>query len=170
MRPADISQIDGIWCFSFDRKAQKRIKTDAGVRKLPVHNELIRMGILDLATERAGEKTLLPDVPDLVYGVASHSPSRWGLDYLKHFLGIRNEDGEKFVNHGFRHTMETILKDIGTDEWLIHAIVGHKYHHVSDRYGKKPVRAINEAVQKIDFGVDLSHLYSGSRETPTRES
>lgn len=160
LRPEDIEQVHGVWCFRFNTKAGKSLKTKTSTRDLPIHNQLIKIGILELAKARKGEKLLLPGVPKPVYGVAGHSSSRWGIRYITQVLGKRNADGEKFVNHGLRHTMETKLRETeGVEEWMQHALMGHKYHHISDRYGKKPVQRLDSAMQLVDFGVDFSHLY-----------
>lgn len=157
--PTDVVKEDGVWCFNIDESGGKRVKTAAGIRKVPIHQALIRMGILDLADKQRGTDRLLHDVPPTVEGY-NHYASRWGLDYLKHVLGDRNAEGEKYVLHGFRHTMETMLRGIeGVEEWVQHAIIGHEYKHVSERYGKKPVSRLNSALQLVDFGIDLSHLY-----------
>ncbi|WP_300295585.1 site-specific integrase [Ferrovibrio sp.] len=171
LRPEDIREVHGVWCFRFNTKAGKRLKTKASTRDLPIHHELVKIGLLKLAQSRKGQKELLPDVPEAVYGVPGHKPSRWGIRYLTRILGKTNEDGEKYVNHGLRHTMETKLRETeGVEEWMQHAIMGHKYHHISDRYGKKPVQRLAAAMQRVDFGVDFSHLYLEGEEQPTRES
>jgi integrase len=145
------------------------LKTKASTRDLPIHDQLIKIGILNLAEARKGQAVLLPDIPPPVYGVAGHYPSRWGIGYLTHVLGKRNADGEKYVNHGLRHTMATKLRETpGVEEWMQHALMGHKYHHISDRYGKKPVQRLDAAMQLVDFGVDFSHLYMEKTEEPTR--
>lgn len=160
LRPEDVSKVDGVWCFRFNTKGGKRLKTKASTRDLPIHDELIKVGVLELAEARKGQKDLLPGLPPPVYGVAGHYPSRWGIRYLTEILGKRNDEGEKYLNHGLRHTMSTKLRETsGVEEWMQHAIMGHKYQHISDRYGKKPVQRLAEAMQLVDFGVDLSHLY-----------
>ncbi len=171
LRPEDIQQVHGIWCFRFNTKAKKRLKTKASTRDLPIHDQLIKIGILSLAEKRKGQKVLLPDLPPPVYGVAGHYPSRWGIGYLTNVLGKRNADDEKYVNHGLRHTMATKLRETeGVEEWMQHAIMGHKYHHINERYGKKPVQRLAAAMQRVDFGVDFSHLYLEDAEEPTRMS
>ena len=62
LQVADIQQEDGIWFFNLmdDGDSNKRFKSDAAIRKVPIHDELLRLGLLDfhaLQMQR-GEKRL----------------------------------------------------------------------------------------------------------------
>ncbi|TIT88774.1 MAG: hypothetical protein E5W59_17825, partial [Mesorhizobium sp.] len=60
---SDIKQDDGVWYFDFnDEGDQKRLKTTASRRRVPIHNQLIAMGFLEYVDSlRAGQTRLFPD-------------------------------------------------------------------------------------------------------------
>ena len=77
----DIQEKNGISFISINEEDEKHVKTKAGIRQVPIHNELIKIGFLDyMAGIRAkGETLLFPEVMEsLVKGKRAKdaSPSR----------------------------------------------------------------------------------------------
>lgn len=46
--PADIKNIDGIWCFDINEQNDRHIKTEAGKRIVPIHPKLLELGLLEI--------------------------------------------------------------------------------------------------------------------------
>lgn len=47
LTPRDYRQIDGVWCISINDDGAKTIKNEASRRNIPIHYELIALGVLE---------------------------------------------------------------------------------------------------------------------------
>lgn len=118
LRPADvISHVEHgkrVWALRITEEAEdgedeRRLKNAASERVVPMHAELARIGLLQLAEQQkaAGAATLLPDCPKPVGGDAGKQLSKWMSERFVKRLGIKRE-GMGF--HFFRHTLTTWLR------------------------------------------------------------
>ncbi len=148
---ADFYEADGVLLISINDQGEgKRLKTKAAKRSIPVHTELVRLGLLRYVEElRTASETRL--FPELIlqrdgYG---HTVSKWFQRYRRQ-CGIT--DGGK-VFHSFRHTVIDRLKQAGVPKEKIAALVGHEDDSVTfGRYGKDFAPAImREVVSMLDF-------------------
>ncbi len=125
-----------VWVFSikfFDHKSTqegKRAKEHTSTREVPIHQQLIKMGIIDYQkTIKKGR--LFPDEP--------REDGRF-KNFTKRFRTYRKKAGvapehdmQQMVFHNFRHTVRTRLSELKYDtnrklkfdDGLIDAIVGH---------------------------------------------
>ncbi len=120
---ADIYQEQGVWVFHLE-DASKNLRSK---RLVPIHDELIRLGILAYAEKlrKAGETRLFPDW-------APHDKvNRWFLRTYLPALGIT--DSRK-VFHSFRHTLKTALARHGVNRDVSDLITGHKDQSVAAVY------------------------------------
>ena len=102
-----------------------------------------------------GETRLFPELRQQRDGYGQ-TVSKWFGRY-KNRLGF----GRGQVFHSFRHTFITHLKHKQVDSYMIHELDGHTVDsETMGRYGKKftPEILLKEAVEKIDYGLELSHL------------
>jgi integrase len=148
---ADFLEIDGIAVISInDEGAGKRVKTKAARRAIPVHAELIRLGLIDyVATLRErGETRLFPELRERRDG-HGQTVSKWFRRYRER-CGI---DGSRKVFHSFRHTVIDRLKQTGHAKERIAALVGHEDDSMTfGRYGKPFESAIMKTVvQALTF-------------------
>lgn len=157
LRTEDVVLKDGIWCFDLVRQ----LKSPASKRIVPIHPELHKIGILQLAEQQRakGAKMLLPDIPPPLAGFASNQPSKWFITFLIKTLGSEVKEEHNLVNHGFRHTMITRLRETMAPEGNQFIIVGHKDRHTTKGYGEYPIAPLYDAIMKVKQPVDLSHLY-----------
>lgn len=132
---ADFVEIDAIPMISFNSDGiQKKIKTRAGVRQIPVHPELIRLGLMTHVSqlrENRSERLF----PELTSGRDGYGqiPSKWFARYKKRVEVI---DARK-VFHSFRHTFVTRLMQAEVPKERIAALVGHEDDSETfGRYGK----------------------------------
>lgn len=67
---ADVQQEDGIWFLDITDEGDddKKLKTEAGRRKVPVYSELIRLGFLEFVQSRSKGKRLFPDYENNING------------------------------------------------------------------------------------------------------
>jgi integrase len=133
LETADIQQADGIWFFNLidEGDTNKRFKTDAALRKVPIHNELLRIGFLDYhAKTSTHHSRLFPDYSYCVNNGYGRALSRWFNGTLTPALGIKSKH---HVFHGFRHTMITRLAQADVEEPIYQSIVGHERQGVTQQ-------------------------------------
>jgi integrase len=162
----DVRETAGVWCFQFTEDPegdQKRIKTEAGRRVVPVHPELIKMGLLELVREtRAGAgPRLFPHWKRGEDGYYSSVFSKW----FGRFLGSVGLQDPRLVFHSFRHGFKDALRRAMIEERIQDAIMGHEPEHVSSDYGLGYAPAeLDNAIKAVTYpGLNLSHLYALSK-------
>lgn len=132
---ADFYECDGVSLISINDQGEgKRLKTKAGKRSIPVHAELVRLGLLRYvdALRSANETRLFPELP-LKRDGYGQIVSKWFQRYRRQ-CGI-SDDGKVF--HSFRHTVIDRLKQADVPKEKIAALVGHEDDSVTfGRYGK----------------------------------
>jgi integrase len=148
---ADFYEADGVPLISINDQGEgKRLKTKAGKRSIPVHAELVCLGLLRYVDElrAANETRLFPELP-LKRDGYGQIVSKWFQRYRRQ-CGI-SDDGKVF--HSFRHTVIDRLKQADVPKEKIAALVGHEDDSVTfGRYGKDFSPAImREVVAMLDF-------------------
>ena len=101
---SDIQKIDGIWAINLNADSEdKSIKTEAGNRIIPLHPELIDLGLLDYVKQiqNQNQEKLFPNLKKMRSTGYGTMISRWFRKYLIR-LGIKKK-GKNF--HSFRHTV-----------------------------------------------------------------
>ena len=172
----DVQEKNGIPFISINEEDEKHVKTKAGIRQVPIHNELIKIGFLDYAAQmRAkGEKLLFPEVMEsLVKGKRAKdaSPSAPLSKWFNHFIesvNARNPELKftpEYVFHSFRHTVRTEFRRNRAPEDDVCRICGWedglKGKTLADHYGEAVLENLQETVNSglIYKGLDLSRLY-----------
>lgn len=155
LESADIREVDGIWYFNLTEEGEttKRLKSLSANRKVPIHKELLRLGLLDYHKSIIGlsSKRLFPDYsfsPRDGYGRAL---GRWFNDQLTLNLGIKSKN---HVFHGLRHTMITWLGQADVPEPIIQSIVGHAKKGVTQQtYNRKgyKLRQLKDAIDLFNI-------------------
>nr|WP_255607877.1 tyrosine-type recombinase/integrase [Ancylobacter sp. Lp-2] len=160
LKVADVAEKDGVKCFVLRREVDRRLKTPGAERVVPVHPELIRLGILRHAEamKAKGAEGLFPDLPgegqDQIADVFQKRFAYWS----KTTLGV-NAPGTSF--HSFRHGFRDALREAGSPIDATRALGGWaRSGGVEERYGQgtRP-KTLAEVMARVKFeGVDLSHL------------
>ncbi|HBO2528519.1 site-specific integrase [Pseudomonas aeruginosa] len=165
---------NGIWHFKVEEQSalQRKLKTKASKRRVPVHRHLIELGFIDYVQERRQQKAAM------LFDGLHHNRNGWGNTATRFFtrlptdksvgtgylfdIGVHKQklDGRDF--HAFRHTFIDRLRACGVDSgYDIEAITGHEKEDVSeaDRYGDGPeLRDKAEKVNRVSYDFDLSHI------------
>lgn len=162
LRTDGLQPIDGVQVFRFKHRPLmgQSLKGKAkNNRKVPVHPELIRLGILDYlmgVVQRGplpdGAGWLFPDI-DRNPKVRNHS-SAWGAWFGRYLtrLGLKTD---KLSFHSFRHTFKHFSRASGIPEDHHDAFTGHTTAEVSRRYGSAdgyPVEALADSMPRLRFG------------------
>jgi integrase len=132
LRLADVRQVEDIWVFDLNTRSGQQLKNANAIRQVPIHGELIRLGLLAYANEqRDADKELL--FPNLQPGGAD---DRLGHNYSKWFTRYRRETG-LFVPgrdfHSFRHSATTFMSRAGVQHTVIDAITGSRRFRTAQR-------------------------------------
>lgn len=121
-------------------------KTDAGIRRVPLHSELVE--VVKRLKEASKDGYLLSGLTFNKYGDRSNAiGKRFGR--LKKSLGFP----DKKVFHSIRKTVVTLLEDAGVSENLTADIVGHEKPRITYGLysGGHSVERMKEAIEKIRY-------------------
>jgi integrase len=162
LRICDLTRDDdddgGIWFFDIGRDGGRSIKTRSSIRRVPVHPELERIGLLryrEWLTGRGAkpEDPLWPDVKAKGKRPRSAAWSKWINTYLRKRCGIT--DSAK-VFHSFRHTFKRMTLDALLGEELHDALTGHTNKgSVGRGYGAGfSIKPLAEAVARLAPPID----------------
>jgi integrase len=149
---------------------ERRVKTKAGVRKVPLHPTLIALGLLDyVAARKAAGAVLLFD--GLTYSEKSQwsrNIGQWFQKYATH-MGFHQE--RTFVFHSFRSTFYQTMRDQGLDDVYARLTLGHEVKTIAGRFYSTdadgnfvvPIPVVYAAIAKMDYGVTFhrSRRWSG---------
>ena len=141
---------------------EKQLKTDSSRRKIPIHPELIKLGILDhveVSRSKDALGRLFSDIDPGKDGYFSHNFSKWFGRYLKQ-TGVKTL---KTSFHSFRHNFKDALDAAGIDESRRRALMGHADGSVHGAYGSRPsVTLLDQDIRKVSYVLPIAHLYKSS--------
>ncbi|MEG3181815.1 DUF6538 domain-containing protein [Sphingomonas sp. LT1P40] len=141
---ADVDSEDGIAFLRIteegssteNRHDTKHVKSEAGVRRIPLHSDLIALGFLDFVEkrrhQRKGSKRLFPEIKFGADGQASTVFSKW-FGRLMSRAGLHDP---ALVFHSFRHNAEDAFRDALQPQYVIDRIIGHSDGTTSAGYGE----------------------------------
>lgn len=168
MRLADIEIINGTWTLricNLDATTQ-RLKNAGSFRRVPIHDELIKLGFLQYACaqKRAGHSRLFPSLENNnIYRRWSNALGKWFARFL-HELGMTSPDLDF---HSFRYNFKQRLTQCGVENEVRDALTGHWLS--KDAGGKTYMRSANQqysfpavcnAIKMLRYAeLDLSALY-----------
>ena len=142
----DFSEVDGMLCLSISPQDEegsehkKRVKSKAGERMLPVHPELLELGIRDYLQDvrevAGGHGLLFPYLVHTVNGYSKTASAHFGK-YLNK-LGLTDKN---LVFHSFRSTVNDLLKQNRIDEEKRCQLLGHEHSTVNSEAYSTPYNA-----------------------------
>lgn len=160
----DIRQEHGVWLFDINEKSEsdervrKSVKNETSRRKVPIHSELIRLGLLKYveSVKQAGAKLMFPQWNPSSAGKASGTAERWFRKLIRS-TGLRDETPKaRLVGfHAFRSTFlnNAMNNDVPYAEWL----TGHASEGVSkvvaNYRGEAEVTKKAQIMESIRFDV-----------------
>ena len=139
----------------------KRLKTQDSVRKVPVHQELIKIGFLSYVNHirASGEKALFPELPEGSTSYRSDVFSKW----FRRFLEKAGAKAPKTSFHSFRHNFRDALRQIEAPLEIVSCLGGWAgSKQTRESYGDGYVEGqLKDYINKICYpGLDLSFLYT----------
>ena len=154
LRVSDLStNEEGISCFEFEPHEQRRLKTTSSHRRVAVHPELIRLGLMEYAAARP-KGGLLFDVKPGPHGKLSGSFSKWWARFSDE-CGVTDP---RKTFHSLRHSASDALRRAECPEDVKDSILGHSGASVGRRYGTgTPLLVQAKWVAHIAYpGVEIS--------------
>lgn len=147
----DFDVIDGVDVIKInDDMPDKRLKTKAGERVIPIHSELLKFGLLEYV-EKLKKQNKVRLFTELKKGRDGYgqAASKWFARYREK-CGIV-EEGKVF--HSFRHTFINELKQNDVPKEKIAALVGHEDESETfGRYGKSfKLKGMLDIINSISF-------------------
>ena len=119
----------GIWLFDIGTEGGRAIKTANSRRYVPVHPELVRLGLLSYRQSLLAKKprdgdeaSLWPDIKSADPFYRSTAWSKWFGRFLR--IEARVTD-RNLVFHSFRHSFKRMARDSGVLEETHDALTGH---------------------------------------------
>jgi integrase len=146
----NIEIVDGLDLFSItDEGDDQRVKTMAGVRKVPIHRELIRLGFLDYVQALRQQKHtyLWPRL-----SVRATKPG----DYFGRWFGEARKKlgfGRYPDFHCLRHTVRSRLAESEIAEPVIDSLLGHEVKGSTGTkiYTHRSLRVLQQAVETVHY-------------------
>lgn len=132
----EVGARDGVNCFVLRKTADKSLKTPGSERVIPVHPELVRLGLLQRVAKirQDGGSRLFPDLQGEAQDELSDLFQKRFSYWLKSILGIK-ERGVSF--HSFRHGFRDALREAGVPIDATRALGGWaRSGGVEERYGQ----------------------------------
>ncbi len=163
---ADIRQEHGTWIFHItnegdDTAEGKSLKTAGSMRVVPVHPELIRLGLLRYHEQRLkdGGTALFPGAKRNERGQMLFDLSR---EFGRYMTRIGLKQGRGLSLYSFRHGATDALRRAGFLDAQIGIILGHGEPTMTGKYGIIPQGPLQQRVELIESisypGLKLDHL------------
>ena len=160
---ADITEVEGVWGFDVTNISalgdqDKKIKTGASIRLVPIHPRLIEFGFLDFYHTRPSGSKLFGDITCGADGYYSSTFSKKSNRYLAE-VGVH---GPKHKFHSFRHNFRDALRRGRVDREIGQALGGWQRSNTSafDIYGSGfPLEDLADELRRVDYPkVSWNHL------------
>lgn len=159
---ADIKNEGGIlYMHVRDEMEGQSIKAAASRRKVPLHCELITLGLPEFVEtmKRSGADRLFPELRLSSSGYYSEAPSKFFAKIIQRIADPEPDDPGKLVFHSTRHTATSRLRAADVRKDVSEEIIGHESKDTHSGYGKVDIPTLKVAVDKIVYpGLDLSRL------------
>lgn len=149
---SDIQHKDGIHYFDITNEGESQsLKNEGSKRRVPIHSELVRLGLLEYVRKQRRGGRLFPQLEKGGNGYGD-AVGKYFSRLLRHFLHITDPG---LVLHSTRHTVITRLHAAGVPTNLVEILVGHAsntvhgmvYVHREDI----PLKLLAEALEKLEY-------------------
>ena len=161
LKVRDIRTEEGVTFFDIndeeyqDPRIKRTDKTAAGLRRVPVHPDLVTLGLLKFQAKCKGER-LFNDLKVSKRGKFVKPYGDWFRRHLE-ALGIKRRGLD---THSFRHTWDKAAEDSRIHEEWRSRLQGHAKQGMRKVYGgRTELQLLDEEMQKLRFkGLSLTHL------------
>ncbi len=136
----------------------KHVKSKAGIRKVPIHPDLIDLGfgkfVAKVHAKRKGKGRLFFDIGYGSDGMPSGRFSKW-FGRVRKKVGITDPGA---VFHSFRHGAKDALRETQAPPYIIDQIMGHA-EQATASYGQgAALDTLYETIKKMKFRADVKAI------------
>lgn len=150
----------------------KRLKTRSSQRVVPIARTLLDLGLrefIDRRKARWGKSSPRP-----FREVRLGQGDRRSDGVTKFWLRLLKEQGLHKPGRAFhvmRHTAAAAMRRAGVQEEAIGAVLGHAPTSMSGKYGGQyPIERLHDAVESIDYGIDVIEAVGGPYDPSLHDS
>lgn len=143
----DVEMIDGLWCLNLredNREQNQTLKNEPSVRKLPLHEEIIKQGFITYA-HSLPKGPLFPQYRKNKYNRRNDSASKENSKFVR---GLDITDRRKAPMHSWRHYFKTVARGL-IEEQISDAISGHGSKSEGRQYGIYELRLMAAEIAKL---------------------
>ncbi|MEP1420536.1 MAG: site-specific integrase [Erythrobacter sp.] len=137
----------------------KHVKSESGVRIIPLHPDLLELGFVEFVRE---QKKLARSRKQLFFRIKYGSDGSPSTAYSKkfgRFLSAIGLDDRQLVFHSFRHTIIDAFQNSGTPLQTVNQIVGHSIPGENQTYGDGADLAVLwEAMANVKLLISLMEV------------
>lgn len=128
-----------------DDQPDKSVKTDSSRREIPVHPDLIALGLLTLVQGREPGTRVFPQLLKVSDGFAGIVSKSWRP--ITQLCGVYQLGRHPL--HAFRHSFKTLAREHGIPKEVSDWITGHASGHMGDSYGTNPLSRMASEIRKL---------------------
>lgn len=158
-----------ILCFQITTAGNRRAKTVARRRYLPIHKLIISLGFLDIVenAKKEGRSRIWSAIDinpetleDNSTEISKNFSSFWSYFSRKKLLITNSEK----TLYSFRHTFKDKAREVGATEDATSQLMGHAMGGTTERYGTKrkpkpvPIRELDRIIQSITWDFERNLL------------
>ena len=172
-RPGEIGQLDvadvfeqhGHWTMHITNEVggDKSVKTKGSKRVVPIHPELIRLGLIEFhrTMKDRGETRLFPEATRNSRGQMIAEFSR---EFGRYLGRIGMKEGRGLSLYSFRHGATDAWRRAGLLDHEFNFLLGHQKAGTTSKYGLLPQGILDQRIALVEAisypSLDLTHLYS----------
>ena len=161
--PENFKEEDGIWYFELIPTSTRRLKTAASVRRIPVHGDLISLGLCDVVqhAQKRHPSLLFPDLREPSSKIFGRKVGRFIEKMIAEIWGAT---GDGLSLQSARHYVQHILDlDKLVPEKVAREIMGHEGTDVhSTVYGDQcPITDLKAAIDRLPSLINLPSFPRG---------
>lgn len=148
LRSDDFDTSNGVWFLKIQATHDRRLKSKASIRDVPVHSKLIELGLRDFVEGIPPKKPLFPELrPTGAYKEYGEQLGKWFRTYRQ----ARDLYSSHTDFHSFRHSFVHSLRDSGVAVDMIALLVGHEYGGITANvYGRQvSINQKKEAIERM---------------------
>ena len=123
IKAREIVQVDGIWCFDIKPNANRGLKNAQSKRRVPVHGQLLDLGLIKYARSRRGVAADL--FPELKPSVATKSFGEQVYASFDNAMHDQISDVDKKSLHSFRHYVTDVINNSAAKTEHRNDLLGH---------------------------------------------
>jgi len=125
LTPNDFFQVGNDWFFKLTTMGGKTLKTQSSERRVPIHQDLLNEGLIDLIAAYPGRSSIR------IFPTRSQGNVR---DWIRNTLKIERKD--LAPNHGWRHLFEDMCRVGGIQDSAKDYVTGRATGNSAAGYGK----------------------------------